>query len=116
MTLAFSITDRLGGWDPDPPDERVAEVLAELDRPDPHHPSAWLRHESGWLLEAHGDGTLIWWRDDEPDCPFGHLRAVPRERVLELWRRLAVGEVVEIARLPWSPGDGRIEPSAAPNR
>jgi hypothetical protein len=111
--VRFSITDRMGGCDPDPPDERVAEVLAELDHHDPLHPSAWLRHESGWLLEADADGTLIWWCDDEPDCPFLHMRAVSRERVLELWRLLAGGAVAEIARLAWLPGDGRAEPGAA---
>lgn len=108
--MGFSVTDRMGVQDADPPEERVREVLAELDRPDPLHPSAWLRHESGWLLEAHADGTLIWWCDDEPGCPFRHMRRVARERVLELWARLARREVAGIARLPWLPGDGRAEP------
>jgi hypothetical protein len=111
--VRFSVTDRLGGSDPDPPVERVREVLAELDHHDRFHPSAWLRHESGWLLEAHADGTLVWWCDDEPGCPFTHMRSVPRGRVLELWLQLARGEVAEIAGLAWLPGDGRAEPSAA---
>lgn len=89
--------------------------MDELDRPDPLHPSAWLRHKPGWLLEAHADGMLIWWCDDAPDCPPRHIRSVPRNRVFELWQRLARGEVAEIAGLPWLPGDGRAEHHSTPD-
>jgi hypothetical protein len=82
--------------------ERMREVLAELDAEDEEHGSVSLTHESEWCLGAYPGGLLVWenLEGGEPR----HMNGVSRERMLELWIKLARGELAEIEREPWRPG------------
>lgn len=84
------------------------EILSELDHSDAEHPDAWLTHESGWTLSAHESGVLVWENVESGASP-RHMRGVPRERILDLWIRLAAGLLAELEQEPWRAGDG-IEP------
>jgi hypothetical protein len=101
--MAHHATTRWGGGDvPEPPVERLQEILAELDAEDDEHTPVSVTHESGWRLGAYRDGLLVWenLKDEEPR----HMNKVPRERVLELWVSLARGMLAEIEQEPWLPG------------
>jgi hypothetical protein len=80
----------------------MREILDELATDDQEHPSAWLTDdETGWTLDAYQSGLLIW---QNRFAPPRHINNVPRERVLELWVKLANGKIDEIEKEPWSLG------------
>jgi hypothetical protein len=85
----------------------MREILAELDVRDDEHPDTWLISDSGWTLTADQDGRVVL-ENDESEGPARHMRGVTRERVLDLWRRLAAGMLEEIEREPWQPGYGTL--------
>lgn len=43
---------------------------------------------------------------EESDAPPRHMRNVAPERVIELWKRLAEGDLAFLERLAWSAGYG----------
>ena len=63
---------------------------------------AVINDDSGWYISAYRDGRVV----------FGHLREskdrhmipVPKERVLDLWRRLIDGDMESLFAEPWIPG------------
>ena len=100
--MAFHITTRWGGDEPNASPERMWEVLAQLDAEDVEHPSVSLTHETEWCLGAYPGGLLVWenLEGGEPR----HMNGVSRQRVLALWLLLAEGGLVEIEAEPWLPG------------
>lgn len=93
-------------WDGDerePTVTRLREVLAEFDAEDDEHPSVSLTHESEWSLGAYSGGLLVWENVEVGDNP-RHMNGVTRERVLELWAKLAEGRIDELEAEPWLPG------------
>ena len=80
--------------------EQMRQALAELDEIDPEHPDTWLTHgDTGWTLSAHEGGSLIWEKVEDVDSPPAprHMNGVSRNRVLELWSKLAAGKVRPVA-------------------
>ena len=112
--MTYYAVDRwTGGGEDNPPVERLREILQELDVHDPEHPDCWLVHrQTGWSLSAFSSGLLIWQNDGgtDPDTDLidypgaRHLKGVSREKVLELWLKLAVGDIVAVEAEPWLPG------------
>src|SRR4051794_19599831 len=101
--MSYTVTARWGeGYDA-PSEERMREILAQLDAEDPEHPDAWLSHESGWTLSVFESGLLVWENLESSREP-QHQIGVPREKALNLWLKLAHGEIAEIEKEPWSPG------------
>ena len=98
------MSDRTGASHLDVDDEEIDRILDELDGPvDEEHPNVSISHESGWGLSAFQSGAVVWENvegDDEPR----HMSAVPRDRVRELFRRLAVGDIDAVEAEPWLPG------------
>src|SRR5262245_48824235 len=103
--MAFHVQTRWGGSEDSSSKERMMVILSELDHSDAEHPDTWLTHESGWTLSAHESGLLVW-ENHESDAPPRHIRAVSRERTLDLWTKLAAGQVSEIEQEPWCEGNG----------
>lgn len=103
--MAFHVTTRWGSDERDVPVERMREVLAQLDADDPEHPEVSLTHESEWSLGAYPGGLLIW--EHLEDGNPRHMRGVTRDRVLELWIKLAEGRIQEVNGELWSPGYGQ---------
>lgn len=85
----------------------MREIVAELDVPDGEHPDTWLSHDSGWTVSAHVCGRVVLENVEEPGQAPCHMLGVSRERVLELWLLLAAGDIEEVKRRPWLPGDGK---------
>ena len=100
--MAFHVSTRWGGDESLPTFDRMREVLAELDDDDDEHPCVSLTHESEWSLGAFPGGLVVW-ENLEAGEP-RHMNKVARERVLELWRKLADGRLSEIEAEPWLPG------------
>ena len=104
--MSYHVNRRWGDADDDPPVERMREALAELDVEDVEHPDVALIHESGWCLGAYPSGLLIWEDLSADDGAPRHMRAVPRDRVLELWQKLAKGDIAAVDAEPWQAGYG----------
>jgi hypothetical protein len=104
--MSYFANNRWGASVREPTRDRMREILAELDLEDDEHPDASLSHETGWSLSAFGSGLVIWENIESSDEKARHMRGVSRDRVLELWLRLAEGEITAIEREPWLPGYG----------
>jgi hypothetical protein len=80
----------------------MREILTQLDVEDVEHQSVSLTHESEWCLGAYPGGLLVWENLEEGEPR--HMNGVSRERVLELWVKLAQGRIAEVETDPWLPG------------
>jgi hypothetical protein len=105
---------RWGGHERNPPVERLRKILQELDieTEDFDHPDVSLKHETEWCLSAFLSGPLIWENvggapedhESEPeDQPTRHMKGVSRQKVLELWLKLAAGDIAAVEAEPWLP-------------
>jgi hypothetical protein len=85
--------------------DRMREVLAELDgEDDDEHPDVSLTHESEWSMSAFPDGLVIW---ENPEVDIArHMLHLSRQKVLELWTKLADGQIADIEKEPWLAGYG----------
>jgi hypothetical protein len=101
----FHIYTRWGAAVSQPSVEQMRAALAELDAEDVEQPDTSLEHESGWGLSAFGSGALVWENVESDELP-RHMKGLTRERVLELWLKLAAGKIAEIDEEPWLPGYG----------
>ena len=113
--MSFSARGRWDGGERNPSVERLREILQELDieTEDFEHPDVSLKHETEWCLSAFLSGLLIWEnvggapKDDDPvseDQPTRHIKGVSRQTVLELWLKLAAGDIAAVEAEPWLPG------------
>jgi hypothetical protein len=77
------------------------------------HPDVSLKHETEWCLSAFLSGLLIWENvgdvsEDADPIPEGelvrHMKGVSRQKVLELWLKLAAGDIPAVDAEPWLPG------------
>jgi len=119
--MGFVARGRWGGAERNPPVERLREILQELDieTEDFEHPDVSLKHETEWCLSAFLSGLLVWQNvgDDSEDADpipenelvrymkgVRHMKGVSRQKVLELWLRLAAGDIAAVDAEPWLPG------------
>lgn len=86
------------------PAERFAEILAELKAADSEHSTTSLKHESEWVLSYCKTGVLVYENVEEGDPR--HMAGVPASVVVELWKRLADGELDALEKQPWKAGYG----------
>src|SRR5258708_31723642 len=101
--MSYSVTARWGDSVDEPNENRMRELLAQLDKHDPEHPDTWLTHESGWTLSFFETGLLIWENLESEGQP-RHQVDISKEKALSLWLKLSRGEIAEIEKEPWSPG------------
>lgn len=106
--MSFSISHRGGGDEDRPSLDDLSVLYDELDYKDDEHPSVSLSHESEWTLSAYGSGLLVWENVDieYESLPPQHMRNVPKHKTLELWRKLASGDISTVQSEPWLPGYG----------
>jgi hypothetical protein len=108
--LTFSARDRWGASEREASVERLRELLQSLDIEDREHPDVSLTHESAWCLSAFPSGLLVWESLEEGEHdpatkqPPRHMKGVSREKVLELWLKLAQGDIASVEAEPWMPG------------
>ena len=101
--MSFTITHVFGEMESDPSLERLADLLTELNEADEEHTDVAVKHESEWCLSAFPDGSLIWDHVGGVGSP-RHMKNVPREKTIELWTKLAHGEIGSIHSEPWLEG------------
>jgi hypothetical protein len=85
---------------------RLRELLQSLDIDDEEHPDVALKHETEWCLSAFPSGLLIWENVEAEESNPRHMPCVPREKVLDLWVKLAQGDVAAVEAEPWLRGYG----------
>ncbi len=100
--MTFHVSSRWGGDESEPSVDRLRAILAELDANDDEHLDVALTHESEWCLSAFPSGLVIWENLEENESR--HLNGVSRERVLDLWLKLAQGQLDDIEAEQWLPG------------
>jgi|SRR5882672_8340555 hypothetical protein len=104
--MTFSVTDRQGATESNPSVERLRELLQSLDIDDREHPDVALKHETEWCLTAYSSGLLVWEDVEAEEGAIRHMMSVPREKVLDLWLKLAQGDIAAVEAEPWLPGYG----------
>ena len=104
--MSYHITHLWGDMDDEPPLDSLSALYDELEHDDGEHTSVSLTHDSEWDLNAYGDGSLVWENLEAKVREPRHMEGVPKEKVLELWRKLAQGKIDEINQEPWLPGYG----------
>lgn len=99
----FGVIHSDGSGEDDPPLDSLSDLYEELRSADREHGDVAVVHDAtGWSMSAHRDGRLV----------FEHLRRggerhmipVPKEEVLQLWRRLIDGDIDGLLAEPWKPG------------
>jgi hypothetical protein len=103
--MAFHIYHRSGECEANPDVVCFDALYDELATADDEHPDVSVEHESGWSLGAGSSGRLVW-ENVENDDPPRHMRSVTRSRVLELWGKLADGNLDAIESEAWQDGYG----------
>jgi len=100
----FSLLHADGSGYENPRLEDLGPLFDELLSADREHGDVSVVHEdSGWSMSAHRDGRLVFEHLDGKGGPF-HMIPVAKQRVLELWRRLAAGDIEGLLTEPWLSG------------
>lgn len=99
----YSVRHSDGSGTDDPPIESLGALYDELARADREHGDVAVVHDkTGWTISAHRDGRVV--LEHLADGGERHMIPVPRDRVLELWRRLIAGDIDGLKTEPWKPG------------
>ncbi len=104
VSMAFHITHRYGEMESPVSIDVFPSLLAELDdrSEDTEHCSVAVTHDSEWCIEASMDGYVTFesLESGEPR----HMKGLPPEAIIDLWTRLAKGDIDSLANEPWKPG------------
>jgi hypothetical protein len=101
--MPFSIVHVYGDYEGDPPVEKLNDLYDEKDGGDEEHFGVSVIHKTGWCLTLHPNDTLVWENVEDGHNP-RHMNSVPRDKVLELWRCLARGDITQIESELWLQG------------
>ncbi len=102
--MAFHVTHRYGAMESDPPLASLPSLLRELDdRPeDTEHGSVAVSHESEWCMSVSRGGYVVF--EHLENGRERNMRDVPSAKIIDLWTRLARGDIASIEAEPWRPG------------
>ena len=99
----FSIFHLHGTWDENPSLDALSDLYDELQYVDTEYVDVTVVHDdTGWSMSAYQSGRLIF--DHLAEGGARHMIPVSKERVLELWRLLAAGDIDTLLKEPWLPG------------
>ena len=88
-----------------PPLESLSALYDEVLTADREHGDVVvLRDDIGWCMSAHGDGRLVFEQLGTRGKTARHMIPVPKDRVLELWKRLIDGDIEGLLLEPWKSG------------
>lgn len=104
--MTFSTRHRLGDCETNPPLKTLDALYDELlEDEDAENGDVSVEHEESEIcLVAHRSGLLV--REDFASERTRHMKKAPRERVVELWKALAKGDLERVNREPWMDGRG----------
>jgi hypothetical protein len=101
----FGIIHTDGSGEDNPPLESLSDLYDELLIADREHGDVAVAHDdSGWCMSAHRDGRIVSERLGTRGTTARHMIPVPKERVLELWKRLIDGDIEGLLKEPWKAG------------
>jgi hypothetical protein len=99
----FTVTHIDASSETDPPIESLSRLYDELRLSDIFDGDVAVIHQdTGWCISAHRDGRVV--LEHLGEGGERHMIPVPKERVLELWRRLIDGDIDGLLLEPWGPG------------
>jgi hypothetical protein len=99
----FSILHTDGSGTENPTLESLDALYDELRSADREHGDVAVIHDdTGWCLSAHRDGRVVF--EHLKDGGQRHIIGLAKERVLDLWKRLAAGNIAALLSEPWKPG------------
>jgi len=90
--------------DSDPPLSSLWSLLRELDDEpgDTEHGSVAVSHESEWCISASRSGYIV--LEHLERGGERHMLAIPNEKIIALWSKLAKGDIASIEAEPWKLG------------
>ena len=100
--MSFHITHRDGWMEANPPLAKFTELLEELLYEDEEHPDVAVTGEGEWCLSVFF-GYRVIWENLETSSP-KHMGNVSREKILDLWEKLAHGDIDSIEKEDWLKG------------
>src|SRR5262245_61575097 len=102
--MAFHITHRYGAMESNPPLSALPSLLRELEErtEDTEHGAVAVSHESEWSMSVSRGGHVVF--EHLHDGGERHMRDVPSAKIIDLWSRLALGDIASIEAESWSPG------------
>lgn len=102
--MGYHVSHRYGAMNSDPGIHTFPELLAELKtRPhDEEHGQVSVTSDTEWCIAVSLSGTVTFENLQSGDPR--HMKQVPENKILELWRLLAEGDVASIEQEPWLPG------------
>ena len=96
----ISVIHTDGSGDDYPAFDVLSDLYDELSVTDSEHPDVSVVNED-WYISAYKSGLVILGNEkDEPR----NLRSVPKERVLELWKKLIEGDIDGLLSEHWNEG------------
>jgi hypothetical protein len=98
----FGINHLDGSGEDNPPIESLSALYDELRLAGEHGNVDVINDDLGWCMSAHQDGRLVF--EHLAEGGERHMIPVPKERVLDLWKRLIDGNIDSILSEPWQPG------------
>ena len=108
--MSYQIVNGFGEGIDNPSVEQMHQFLDWLDNSDEEHGEVWLTHnETGWTLSCFPSSKLVFHQtfDDRQYKP-RHITNVSRDKILELWKKLAKGQIDELEKECWKPGHSPI--------
>ena len=102
--LMYGVIHMDGSGDTNPPIASLPELYDELLLSGIFDGNvSVINDESGWAVSAHRDGRLVFEHLGGEGSP-QHMKSVPKERVVELWKLLIAGDLDAIRSDLWIPG------------
>lgn len=80
----------------------LPSLLDELQTADAEHGDVALTHESEWCISVSRSGYVTFENLEQGEPR--HMRGVSRDKILDLWARLARGDIESLETEAWIPG------------
>jgi hypothetical protein len=104
--VTYQIGDGWGESADNPSVEDMQKFLDKLDIDDEEHCEVWLTNDlTDWTLSCFPNNTIVFYESSENSgYKPRHLTSVSRNKMLELWEKLAKGQIDELEKEPWKAG------------
>jgi hypothetical protein len=87
--------------------ELLRDLYDELQDADEEHFEVTVFNDDlGYYITAYESGHVILDKmsDDDPQLRCLHIDGVTRDQVIDMWRKLALGDIEKILAMPWRLG------------